>query len=76
MSDYLSPTNLLYKKVTRTKRGGHKQIKLRSFKNYTNDGYEKALVEINFPEYKNFDNVNDAYSNFVQKHWQSSASQK
>ena len=39
----------------------------RSFKNYTIDGYEKALVEINFPEYKKFDNVNDAYSNFIQK---------
>ena len=44
-----------------------KQIKLSSFKNYTVDGYEKALTEINFPEYKNFDNVNDAYSNFIQK---------
>ena len=52
-------------KITRIKRGGHKQIKFRSFKNYTIDGYEKALVEINFPEYKNFDNVNDAYSNFI-----------
>ena len=31
------------------------------------DGNEKALVEINFPEQKKFDNVNDAYSNFIQK---------
>ena len=43
------------------------QIKFRSFKNYTIDGEEKALIEINFPGYKNFDNVNDAYSNFIQK---------
>ena len=42
------------------KGGGHKQIKFRSFKNYTIDGHEKALAEINFSEYKNFDNVNDA----------------
>ena len=55
------------RKITRIKRGGHKQITFRSFKNYTIDGYEKALVEINFPEYKKFDNVNDAYSNFIQK---------
>ena len=34
-----------------------------SFNNHTIDSYEK----INFPEYKNFDNVNDAYSNFIQK---------
>ena len=37
-------------------------MKFCSFKIYAIDGYEKALVEINFPEYKNFDNVNDAYS--------------
>ena len=52
---------------TRIKRGGHKKITFRSFKNYTIDGYEKALVETNFPEYKKFDNVNDAYSKFIQK---------
>ena len=52
---------------TRIKRDGHKKITFRSFKNYTIDGYEKALVEINFPKYKKFDNVNDAYSKFIQK---------
>ena len=55
------------RKITRIKRGGHKEITFRSFKSYTIDGYEKALVDINFPEYKKFDNVNDAYSNFIQK---------
>ena len=55
------------RKITRIKRGGHKQIKSRFFKNYTVDGYEKPLVEINFPEYKSFDNVNDAYSNFIHR---------
>ena len=55
------------RKITRIKRGGHKQITFRSFKNCTIDGYEKALIEINFPEYKTFDSVNDAYSNFIQK---------
>ena len=25
------------------------------------------MAEINFPKYKNFDNVNDACSNFIQK---------
>ena len=64
MSDYLI-YQLIYctRKITRIKRGGHKQIKFRSFKNYTFDGYEKALAEINFC----FGNVNDAYSNFIQK---------
>ena len=53
----LSDHQLIYctRKITRIKRGGRKQIKFCSFKNYTIDGYEKVLVEINFPEYKNFD---------------------
>ena len=45
------------REITRIKRGAHNQIKLCSFKNYT--------VEINFPEYEDFDNVNDA--SFIQK---------
>ena len=36
-------------------------------KNYTSNGYEKALCEVKFPNYENFDNVNDTYSNFIQK---------
>ena len=65
----LSDLLLIYctRKITRIKRGGHKQIKFRSFKNYPIDGYEKFLVETNFPEYKSFGNVNDAYLNFIQK---------
>ena len=55
------------RKITRIKRGRHKQIKFCSFKNYTIDGCEKVLVEINFPDYKTFDDVNDAYSNFIQR---------
>ena len=65
----LSDHQLIYckRKIIRKKRVDQKQIKFCSFKNYTIDGYEKALVEINFPEYKHFDNVNDVYSNFIQK---------
>ena len=58
----LSDHQLLYctRKITRIERGSHKQTKSCSFKNKTVDGYEKALVEITFPEYKRFDNANDA----------------
>ena len=65
----LSDHQLIYctRKITRIKRGGHKQITFHSFKNYTINGYEKALVKIDFPEYKKYDNVNDAYPNFIQK---------
>ena len=63
-----SSTNLQYKKnYQNIKRGGHKQIKFRFFENYYIDCYEKALAEINFSKYKNFDNVNYACSNFIQK---------
>ena len=63
----LSDHQLIYctRKISRIKRGGHKQIKFRSL-NYTTDSYEKALVKTNFPECKNFENVNDAYSNFIE----------
>ena len=65
----LSDHQLIYctRKITRINRGGHEQIKFRSFKNYTIDSYEKFLVETNFSECKSFDNVNDAYSNSIQK---------
>ena len=65
----LSDHHLIYwtRKISRTRRDDHKEIKLSSFKNYTVDGYEKVLGEINFPDYENFDNVNNAYSNFIQK---------
>ena len=55
------------KEITRIRRDGYKQIKLRSFKNYTIGDYEKALIEINFAEYKIFDNVDDGYSSFIHK---------
>ena len=31
------------------------------------DVYEKVVVEINFPNYKKFDNMYNAYSKFVQE---------
>ena len=63
----LSDHQLIYctRKITRIKRSSHEQITFRSFKNYNIDGHEKSLVEINFPDYKKFDNVNDTYSNFI-----------
>ena len=65
----LSDHQLIYckRKIITKKRDDQKQIKFCSFKNYTIDGYEKALVEINFPENKHFDNVNDVYSKFIRK---------
>ena len=36
-------------------------------KNYWADIYEEALGRVDFPNYNNFENFNDAYSNFIQK---------
>ena len=51
--------------MARIKTGMHKQIRCCSLKNYSADIYEEALGRADFPNY--FENINDAYSNFIQK---------
>ena len=65
----LSDHQIIYytRKISIIKRGTHKQIRYRSLKNYLVDIYEEALVRVDFPNYLNFENINDAYSNFIQK---------
>ena len=36
-------------------------------KNYSADIHEEALGRVDFPNYHNFKNINDTYSNFIQK---------
>ena len=55
------------RKISRIKRGMHKQIRYSSLKNCSADIYEEALVRVDFPNYLNFKKINDAYSNFIQK---------
>ena len=55
------------RKMVTIERDGNKEIKSRSLRNYPDDCYEKALGEVNFPNYEDFDNVNDAHSKFIQK---------
>ena len=65
----LSDHQIIYctRKISRTERGTHKQIRYRSLKNYSADIYEEALGRVDFPNYHNFRNINVAYSNFIQK---------
>ena len=65
----MSDHQLIYRtrKISRIKRGSHKQIKFRSFKNYTADVFEQELSRLNFPNYRNFSDINEAYNDFVQK---------
>ena len=56
------------RKISRIKTGGaHKHLNFRSLKNYTADYYKEALKQIDFPNYENFGDVNEAYSNLFQK---------
>ena len=65
----MSDHQLIYctRKIYRIKRGSHKQIKFRSFKHYTADLFEQELSKLNFPNYRNFNDINEAYNDFIQK---------
>ena len=45
----------------------HKQIRCSLLISYLADIYEEALGRLDFPNYHNFENINDAYFNFIQK---------
>ena len=54
--------------ISKIKTGGHhKYLNFHSLKNYTADYYKETLKQVDFPNYENFRDVNDGYSNFFQK---------
>ena len=65
----LSDHQLIYctRKITRTRLNTHKYVKMRSLKYYSEDLYVKKLKEIDFPDYSNFKDINEAYSDFTGK---------
>ena len=65
----LSDHQLIYctRKITRTRLNAHKYVKMRSLKYYSEDLYVKKLKEIDFPDYSNFKDINEAYSDFTEK---------
>ena len=64
-----SDHQLIYctRKIFRIKRGSHKQIKLCLFKHYRVDLFERELSKLNFPNYQNYNDSNEAYNDFIQK---------
>ena len=46
------------------KRNRYKELTFQFLKNFSADVYEETLVRISFPNYKEFDNLNIAYSDF------------
>ena len=65
----LSDHQFIYctRKISRIKRCSGKQIQFRSFKNYMVDLFEQELSKLNFTNYQNFNEVNEAYHDFIQK---------
>ena len=53
-------------KLHRFKSSTHKQIKIRSLKNYSIESQNQGLSMINFPDYEYFNDVDIAYSDFIQ----------
>ena len=65
----VSDHQLIYctRKVLHSKANGHKQIKIRSLKNYTIDAFHLLLSNVTFPNYELFTDVNAAYTDFINK---------
>ena len=59
--------NYLVSRITREKFYEHRDIKIRSLKNYTQEIYIQALKDINFPDYSQYDDPNKAYDDFLAK---------
>ena len=55
------------RKISRIKRDTHKHIKFRLFKHYLANLFKEILTSINFPNYQNFNDVTEAYDEFIQK---------
>ena len=65
----LSDHQLIYctRKIIREKFNEHKDIQIRSLKNYSQEIYIQALKDINFPDYSQYDDPNKAYDDFLAK---------
>ena len=65
----ISDHQMIYctRKVVRIKSGTNKYVNFRSLKNYSPTLFEDALSALDFPNYENYDDIEIAYSDFVQK---------
>lgn len=64
----LSDHQLIYctRKTTRSKIHQHTYVKIRTLKNYTKQLFLNKLSQIKFPNYIDFDDINAAYSHFIE----------
>ena len=65
----LSDHQLIYctRKISRVKRGSHKQIKPHSPKLYTVDLFKQEISKLNFLNHQNYNDINEAYHDSIQK---------
>ena len=65
----LSDHQLIYcrRKIFNIKSSLHIQIQFRSFKHYKVDLFEQDLSKLNFPNYQNYNEIDEAYNDFLQK---------
>ena len=65
----LSDHQLIYytRKISRIKRGSHKQIQFRPYKHYMFNLLEQELLKLNLPNYQNCYEINKAYIDFIKK---------
>ena len=57
----------LTRKLHRFKSNTHKQIEVKSLKNYSIESLNQSLSMINFPDHEYFNDVDIAYSDFIQR---------
>ena len=55
------------RKISRPKTGENKTIKIRYLKNYSGEKLIQSLSNCDFPNYTNFDDINEAYSDFFER---------
>ena len=55
------------RKITRAKFNKHNTVKIRSLKHYTKDLFLESLRNVNFPNYQNYDDVNKAYADLINR---------
>ena len=65
----LSDHDIIYmtRKHQNIKTGKHNTLSIRSMKNYTKELFIQKLSEVQFPNYTNFESVNDAYADLLNK---------
>ena len=65
----LSDHQLIYcrRKIFKIKSSLHIQIQFRSFKHYKVDRFEQDLSKLNFPNYQNYNKIDEAYNDCLQK---------